>query len=146
MSLLISFDPHRPNRSLRISKISNLRTGNCFDALVKTDVDLRRECSGGSSCDAADRLVCNRHRRTDALIVALRTAVFTQDLLLRPVTSTSSAKCHLRAAPYRASGFVLWPVADLSVTFDHWIAAWRETLRNRERLCRNAAQLISRSI
>jgi hypothetical protein len=81
MGLPISFDPHRANRSLRISKISNLRTGNCFDALVKTDVDLRRECSSrGSSCDAADRLVCNRHRRTDALIVALRTAVFTRDL------------------------------------------------------------------
>jgi hypothetical protein len=47
--------------------------------------------------------------------VALRTVVFTQDLLLRPVTSTSSAKCHLRVAPYRASGFVLWPVADQRV-------------------------------
>src|SRR5271169_2742071 len=44
MSVSISFDPHRGKpivEALRISEISNLRTGNCFDALVKTDVDLR---------------------------------------------------------------------------------------------------------
>jgi hypothetical protein len=29
----------------------------------------------------------------------------------RAATSTSSAKYHLRAPPYRASGFVPWPVA-----------------------------------
>jgi hypothetical protein len=36
MRVSISFDPHRGK-----PYISNLRTGNCFDALVKADVDLR---------------------------------------------------------------------------------------------------------
>jgi hypothetical protein len=92
-------------------KISNLRTGNCVDALVDIDVDLQ-VCAASvqaaeSSCNAADRLACDRHQQTDALIVALRTAVVTQDLSSRAVTSTPSAKCNPRATRYRASGFVL---------------------------------------
>jgi hypothetical protein len=46
--------------------------------------------------------------------LALRTAVLAQDLRPRAVTSTSSAKCHLRAALYRASGFVQWSGAENS--------------------------------
>jgi hypothetical protein len=109
MSVSISFDPHRANRSLRISNITNLRTGNCFDALVKTDVVSRcaaRVQVAGSSRHAADRLVCGRLQRSQ-----LRTAVFTQDLPSRAVTSTSSANRLPRAARYRASGFVLWPIS-----------------------------------
>jgi hypothetical protein len=54
MSLPISFDPHRANRSLRISKISNVRTGNCFDVLVKTDSICAAIVQVVGSCEAAD--------------------------------------------------------------------------------------------
>jgi hypothetical protein len=102
MRVSISFDPHRGK-----PYISNLRTGNCFDALVKADVDLRVcatsvQVVAGSSCHAAERGVCSRHQRTDALIV-VRTAVFTQDipvLLPRQPTAARAQRATARAVSF----------------------------------------------
>src|SRR5580704_4348925 len=115
MSVSISFDPHRGKPIVEDSKISNLRTENCFDALVKTDVDL-------PVCSASVQ-VAGPHAKLQIVLSAVVTSelmlssqqpqsshrTFLPVLLPRP----RSAKCHLREARYRASGFVPWPFATL---------------------------------
>jgi hypothetical protein len=118
MSVSISFDPHRGKPIVEDSKISNLRTENCFDALVKTDVDL-------PVCSASVQ-VAGPHAKLQIVLSAVVTSelmlssqqpqsshrTFLPVLLPRP----RSAKCHLREARYRASGFVLWPDPEASAT------------------------------